>query len=116
MLAERARLPLAIVLLSGAAALALALAPRSPHCTRHTRTVAPAADPAAVARLDGCPAHIRAAIHLDHDASLFCIRGQFPDPGTFVFAKYRTTEAWERFAVVGDDGHLIVPMLDRPAR
>jgi hypothetical protein len=63
---------------------------------------------------DFCPPHVRAAMHLGNDAALYCVRGQFPEPGTFVFAQYRTTETWERFAVVADNGELIVPMLDRP--
>ena len=53
-------------------------------------------------------------MHLGADATLYCVRGEYPEPGTFVFAQYRTTETWERFAVVADDGTLIVPMLDRP--
>jgi hypothetical protein len=124
MLAERARLNLAIVLLSAATLATTAFVLR-PRCERSVArpSVAGVAPPFAAAAAtpvgggeDLCPPHVRAAMHLGADAKLSCVRGQFPEPGTFVFAQYRTTETWERFAVVADDGHLIVPMLDRPRR
>lgn len=111
MLAERVRLNLALVLLS-TATIATAVHVARPRCER--------ASPEVVTSLgserDACPPHVRAAIHVGADATVSCVRGQFPEPGTFVFAQYTTTETWERFAVVADDGHLIVPMLDRPGK
>jgi hypothetical protein len=113
MLAERARLNLAIVLLS-TATVATAVFALRPRCEQKSEVRVVYQLPAN--ETDVCPPHVRASIHLGADATLYCVRGQFPEPGTFVFAQYRTSETWERFAVVADDGHLIVPMLDRPAR
>ena len=121
MLAERARTPVVLAALASIAALAFAFAMRSeePRATAPepiiiSITVPVDMPPVQLARTDFCPPHVRASIHLGVDATLYCVRGEFPEPGTFVFAIYETTETWERFAVVADDGHLIVPMLDRP--
>lgn len=124
MLAERVRLNyLQCSVLLSAATLATTAFLLRPRCERSTAPpiVAAVATPSVAATPvaggeDFCPPHVRAAMHLGADAQLSCVRGQFPEPGTFVFAQYRTTETWERFAVVADDGHLIVPMLDRPRR
>ena|SRR5687767_12169175 len=117
MLAERARPNLAIILLS-VATVATTIAVMRPRCEKGAApaVISACATPVTITGENLCPPHVRASIHLDADATLYCVRGQYPEPGTFVFAQYRTTEAWERFAVVADDGHLIVPMLDRPAR
>ena len=120
MLAERARTPLLVAAVATASlAIVAAVAP----CSRAARTPTPSIIIESVESVgpsveisDYCPPHVRAAIHLGNDAMLYCVRGQYPEPGTFVFALYRTTELWERFAVVADDGQLIVPMLDRPHR
>ena len=115
MLADRVRTPLILAAVASLGAAAYAFWP----CTTPTRasiivsTEPPASGPS-VEITDFCPSHVRAAMHLGDDAVLYCVRGQFPEPGTFVFAQYQTTETWERFAVVADDGQLIVPMLDRP--
>ena len=118
MLAERARLKIVVALSAAALAgtIAFALRPRCEPKLQRTdaaMTEMPARE--IYDAVDFCPPHVRAAIHLGTDATLHCVRGQFPEPGTFVFAQYRTTENWERFAVVADDGQLIVPMLERPA-
>jgi hypothetical protein len=114
MLAERARLTLTIAVLS-TATLATTASVLRPRCEKGAAPVVSEIErPAAIVGEDFCPPHVRASIHLGTDATLSCVRGQYPEPGTFVVAQYRTTEAWERFAVVADDGHLIVPMLDRP--
>lgn len=120
MLAERVRTPLLVA----AAVAAVTAFVAWPHNARdHARIHRPESAAIIVSAIptadsieitDFCPPHVRAAMHLGDDAQLYCVRGQFPEPGTFVFAQYRTTETWERFAVVADDGHLIVPMLDRP--
>jgi len=121
MLAERARMPLAILAAASiVTTFAVAMQPAAPRTATAPAIIVssiPPSDPldSAVEITDFCPSHIRAAIHLGDDATLYCVRGQFPEPGTFVFAQYHTSETWERFAVVADDGHLLVPMLDRPA-
>lgn len=119
MLADRARTPLivAAVVSAGLAAVALWPCDAPPPVTHVSSIIVSSVPPASGTSIeitDFCPSHVRAAMHLDNDATLYCVRGEFPEPGTFVFAQYRTTESWERFAVVGDDGKLIVPMLDRP--
>ena len=120
MLAERVRTPLLVAVAAamvGAAAFTIVPCERAPSSPPRAAIIVsgfPTAD--SIEITDFCPPHVRAAMHLDSDAQLYCVRGQFPEPGTFVFAQYRTTETWERFAVVADDGHLIVPMLDRPRR
>ena len=115
MLADRARTPLivAAVVSAGLAAAALWPCDAPPRASIIVSTVPPASG-TAIEINDFCPPHVRAAMHLGADATLYCVRGEYPEPGTFVFAQYRTTETWERFAVVADDGTLIVPMLDRP--
>jgi hypothetical protein len=117
MLADRARTPLilaALALVASAGVAALSFSPcRAPAASILVMSEPPASGPS-VEITDFCPPHVRAAMHLGDDAILYCVRGQFPEPGTFVFAQYRTTETWERFAVVADNGELIVPMLDRP--
>ena len=114
MLAERARLNPVIILLGAASIVTLAIAMR-PASTSPAIAVSSIMTTDGIEITDFCPPHVRAAVHLGDDATMYCVRGQFPEPGTFVFAQYRTTENWERFAVVGDDGHLLVPMLDRPS-
>jgi hypothetical protein len=111
MLAERVRTPLLVALGLSAAATFLAW----PHNARkhhpvHAPSIVVSAFPTAdsIEITDFCPPHVRAAMHLDDDAMLYCVRGQFPEPGTFVFAQYRTTEAWERFAVVADPQDRVV--------
>ena len=118
MLAERARLNLSIVLLSAATVATTAAVMRGPCEQNAAPAVVVSSTPVAgaIEASDACPSYVRASMHLGADATLFCVRGQYPEPGTFVFAQYRTTETWERFAVVADDGRLIVPMLDRPRR
>lgn len=119
MLAERARMPIATIAIVAAAtvvtSLAVAMKPEAPRRAPHAIVVDSLPSGDAIEISDYCPPHVRAAIHLGNDATLYCVRGQFPDPGTFVFAQYQTSERWERFAVVGDDGQLLVPMLDRPS-
>jgi hypothetical protein len=65
--------------------------------------------------IDGdCPASTYRAIHFKKtDAVLHCRRD---DRGVFVVARYFTTEAWERVAIVDGDGRLIGRMEDRPYR
>lgn len=120
MLAERARTTALVAAVTAAAAATLVLAVRpEPRPAPGPAIVVmglPPLEGTAIEITDLCPPHVRGAIHLGADAVLYCVRGQFPQPGTFVFARYLTTEPWERFAVVADDGELIVPMLDRPAR
>ncbi|MDQ3337849.1 MAG: hypothetical protein M4D80_22030 [Myxococcota bacterium] len=117
MLADRARTPLIVAAVVSAGLAAVTLwpceAPPPVAAAIHVSTVPPASG-TSIEISDFCPSHVRAAMHLGNDATLYCVRGEYPEPGTFVFAQYRTTESWERFAVVGDDGKLIVPMLDRP--
>jgi hypothetical protein len=120
MLAERARVPLLVAAVASIGVGVYAMSPcgRTPLAAPASilvSTMPPEGD-SAIEISDFCPPHVRAAIHLGNDATLYCVRGQYPEPGTFVFAQYETTEAWERFAVVADDGQLIVPMLDRPSR
>lgn len=119
MLAERARTPLFVAAVATASlAIVAAVAPCSRSRTPTPSIIIESVEPVgpSVELSDYCPPHVRAAIHLGDDAMLYCVRGQYPEPGTFVFALYRTTELWERFAVVADDGQLLVPMLDRPHR
>jgi hypothetical protein len=60
-----------------------------------------------------CPPAVRAALHVDADASAVCLRDE---RGYFVFAYYFTTEWWERIGVVSYDGsRVLVPLVDRPA-
>ena len=117
MLADRARTPLILAAVASVGVAVYAFAPCAPPVVASiiVSSEPPASGPS-VEITDFCPSHVRAAMHLGNDAILYCVRGQFPEPGTFVFAQYQTTETWERFAVVADDGQLIVPMLDRPRR
>ena len=118
MLADRARTPLILAAVAAIGVATFAFWPRdtTPPLTYGSILVTsqPPSSGPSVEITDFCPPHVRAAMHLGNDATLYCVRGQFPEPGTFVFAQYRTTETWERFAVVADNGTLIVQMLDRP--
>lgn len=120
MLADRARTPLILAAVAsiGLAAYAFSSPCGSAKPAVHVASIIVSTEPPAsgpsIEITDFCPPHVRAAMHLGDDATLYCVRGQFPEPGTFVFAQYRTTETWERFAVVADSGELLVPMLDRP--
>ncbi len=117
MLADRARTPLVLAAAASIGVAVFAFWPCAkatpPRASIIVTTTPPESGPS-VEITDFCPPHVRAAIHLGNDATLYCVRGEFPQPGTFVFAQYETTESWERFAVVADSGELIVPMLDRP--
>ena len=119
MLADRARTPLILAAVASIGAAVVAFSPcKAPPPVTHVSSILVTSEPPAsgpsIEITDFCPPHVRAAMHLGNDATMYCVRGQFPEPGTFVFAQYRTTETWERFAVVADNGELIVPMLDRP--
>jgi len=119
MLADRVRTPVVLAAVASIVVLAFGMRTEEPRATAPEPIIIPITVPAdmppvQLVHTDFCPPHVRASIHLGLDATLHCVRGEFPEPGTFVFAIYETTETWERFAVVADDGQLIVPMLDRP--
>ena len=109
MIAERG--PIAAVLVATVATVPL-LAVGTDHVTPRP-TLAPVVEPR-ITRAT-CPPHVRDAIRLGDDVSMLCARGRFGESATFVIAYYKTTEWWERLAVVGDDGQLIVPLTDRPS-
>jgi len=113
MLAERTRVALSLALVVAGTA---AVATRSNRHAKHEDTqVAPT--PVVGIRIAPatCPPEVRAAMRLGDDVAMICGHGQFPERGTFAIAFYNTTEWWERLAVVADDGHLIVPLTDRPS-
>jgi len=58
-----------------------------------------------------CPVHVRAAMKLDDSANLICTR---VETGTSVVGFYRTTEMWQRTAIVADNGRLLSPLIDSP--
>src|SRR5678816_88652 len=62
---------------------------------------------------ESCPTGVRAQLKLDRGDTVVCVHGTFGAdraPGYFVIGYYRTSEAWERLAVVADDGRLLVPL------
>ena len=72
---------------------------------------------AAPARPETCPGFVRDLLKLDASATVSCAPGRFPDDGYFVRGFYRTSELWERVAVVAADGsRFVVPPEDQPSR
>jgi hypothetical protein len=63
-----------------------------------------------------CPAAVRATMHVGPDAALHCVRvEEHGEPFLFATARYTTTEAWERVAIVTLDGATLAsPLEDRP--
>jgi hypothetical protein len=88
----------------------------------------PSVEPAAPRELpppapatDNCPAEVRAQLHLAAPKNVVCIAGNYATTdryhhrrGYFVHATYDTTETWERFGIVTDDGRMLLPLTDRP--
>jgi hypothetical protein len=69
--------------------------------------------------LPTCGLHVYEAMKLGDQAEMKCVHGEFVRDGivragTFAIATYGTTEQWERYAIVGWDGQLILPLTDRP--
>ena len=105
MLAERSGLT-ALLFAAGITAIA-ALVP-----TSRTPTVIMPTPVPPVAESSACPAYIRAALRVDERAQLECMA---VDRGTFAVARYHTTEAWDRMAIVAPDGTLVAPLADQPS-
>lgn len=113
MIAER---PIVSTLLVVACAAGLGmLVARGPSEQKRTPPATSTNTSVSIVLIDGdCPASTYRAIHFKKtDAVLHCRRD---DRGVFVVARYFTTEAWERVAIVDGEGRLIGRMEDRPYR
>ena len=108
---------LAAVLLLAVMPLAAGDRPPAVHLALDVEPAIPVERSVAPARPETCPGFVRELLKLDATASLSCAPGRFPDDGYFVRAFYRTSELWERVAVVAADGsRLLVPPEDQPSR
>jgi hypothetical protein len=122
MLAERAR-GLAVCLIAAAGIAPFAVQALEDALLTRNGSPEPVLEPVIERRSSGCnaryatqscPDGVRAWMQLEGEVTYFCARGRFPEPALFVAARYGTTEAWERIALLADDGRVIVPMVDRP--
>ena len=106
MLAERSGLT-ALLFAAGITAIAALVPLRTSPAV-----IMPTPVPPKLESSTACPAHVRAALHVDDRARLECMP---VDHGTFAVARYHTTEAWDRMAIVAPDGTLFAPLADQPS-